>query len=221
MPPQVPTSFIPKKPLDSGNAYRGGGGAGLLFFIALFIFIASVVAAGAAFAYQNILRSSIADKTASLAKAEGAFDAATIQDLVRMDSRINNASTLLQKHVAPSAIFAFLAQQTLQNVQLTSFAYTLSNDNSASVVMAGVARSFSTVALQSDQFGASKLLRNIVFSDIKVAPGGAVTFSVSATIDPALINYAKNLGIAPAQPLPPPALPLPAATTSATTTPPK
>jgi hypothetical protein len=194
MPPQVPTSFIPKKPLDTGAvSYHESGGVGFLFFIALFIFIASLVAAGGVFAWKNYLSAAIGSDSKSLQEAEGAFDPSTINDLVRLDSRINNAETLLQSHVAPSAIFNFLSQQTLQNVQFTSFTYALQADNSASIVLQGQADSFSTVALQSDQFSASTMLKDVVFSSIQTTTGG-VSFSVTATVDPSLINYAKNLG---------------------------
>ncbi len=219
MPPQVPTSFIPKKPLDTGNAYHESGGVGFFFFIALFIFIASLVAGGGVFAYQGFLTSSIASKSASLQAAEGAFDLATVQDLIRLDSRINNANVLLSSHVAPSGIFNFLSQQTLANVQFTDFQYALQSDGTASIIMAGVADSFSSVALQSDQFGASKLLKDVVFFDIKVGTNGTVSFSVAATIDPSLINYGKNLGSMPAPIIntPPPATSAPAATTTGST----
>jgi hypothetical protein len=194
MPPQVPTSFIPKKPLETTGRFKEPGGMGLLFLLSLFIFIASVVGAAGVFGYQTITKNAIASKSDSLQKAEGAFDLSTVQDLIRMDARINSANTLLASHVAPSAIFAFLSQQTLVNVQFTSFTYTLSSDNSATIVLSGIADDFSTVALQSDQFGASKVLKDVIFSNIKNGAGGSVTFSVSATIDSSLINFGKNLG---------------------------
>ncbi len=62
----------------------------------------------------------------------------------------------------------------------------------AKIVLTGTADSFSTVALQSDQFGASKVLKDIIFSNIGVQDGGAVSFTVSASIDPSLILY-KNV----------------------------
>jgi hypothetical protein len=194
MPPQAPTSFIPKKPLETTGRFKEPGGMGFLLLISLFIFIASVVGAAGVFGYQTITKNSIASKSDSLQKAEGAFDLSTVQDLIRMDARINSANTLLASHVAPSAIFAFLSQQTLQNVQFTSFTYTLSSDNAANIVLSGIADNFSTVALQSDQFGASKVLKDVVFSSIKNGTGNSVTFSVSATLDASLINFGKNLG---------------------------
>lgn len=198
MDSQVPTSFIPKKPIDTGISIRGSGGGllgGLVMLVAIFLFIVSALAAGGSYLYRGLLQSSIADKTNSLKKDQDAFDLSTIQTLIRMDSRINNARTLLQKHIAPSAIFGLLSQQTLQNVQLTSLQYSRQTDGSASILTDGAADNFATVALQSDQFGANKFLKDVVFSNIAVDPKlGKVTFTIKATVDPTLINYGRALG---------------------------
>ena len=190
MDPQVSTSFIPKKPLIEG---RRGGSSGLIFLLALLFFVGSLVAAGAAFLYGAYLTNSLASKIQSLETAEGALESAgAIESLVRLDSRINQAKGLLAEHVSPSAIFFFLSAQTLERVRFTSFDYQLADDGSAAINLDGVTDDFPTIALQSDQFGASKVLRNIIFSDIVVQEEG-VTFSLSATVDPALLLYSKNL----------------------------
>lgn len=203
MDPTLGASFIPKKPLAEARGSGGGGGFGLLSLLALLVFIASILAAGAAFAYGRYLNISLDSKKASLDKYQQAYDLPTIQALVRFDSRINQARSVLANHVAPSVIFYFLAQQTLEKVQFTSFDYTLSNDGTVKITMAGVASSFSTVALQSDQFGANKMLHDVVFSGISIQEGGRVGFSVSAVVDRALILYANSLspggGLPPAQ----------------------
>ncbi len=194
MDPQVQASFIPKKPLTGERGGRGGF-SGLIFLVALLIFITSIVAAGAAFFYRGYLETSLNSKKDSLSKYQAAFDLPTIQALVRFDSRINQAKTVLSNHIAPSGIFYFLSQQTLVNVQLRAFTYALGADGSAKIDVTGVADSFSTVALQSDQFGASKVLKDVIFSDITVETGGKVAFHVTATVDPSLILYSKNLGV--------------------------
>lgn len=222
MPPSstpTPTSFIPKKPLDTPVTYRESGGLGFLFFISLFIFIASAVAAGGVFGYEAYLNKSIDDKKASLQRVRDEFDPEQITQLVRLDSRISTAQTLLSSHVAPSAIFAFLSQQTLEKVQFNSFLYGLNADGSATITLTGVADSFATVALQSDQFSAAtQILKDVVFSNVNNATN-AVNFSVTANITPSFLNYAKNLGTAAAVTVP--AVPTPAATSTqtATTTP--
>ena len=191
MDPQVSTSFIPKKPLIEG---RRGSSFGLIFLLTLLIFIGSVVAAGAAFLYGAYLSNSLTAKARSLETAQGAFESAgAIESLIALDSRINQAKTILAGHVAPSAIFFFLSAQTLERVRFTSFDYQFKEDGSATVELKGITDGFPTIALQSDQFGASKVLRNIIFSDITVEIDGGVSFSLSATVDPSLLLYSKNL----------------------------
>jgi hypothetical protein len=209
MDPQVQASFIPKKSLEMGATRGGGGFGGLVFLVALLFFVASLVAAGAAFAYTQYLNGAIVSKAKSLTLAEGAYDPGTIQDLVRLDSRLTQAKSLLGKHVAASGIFAFLSTQTLANVAFSSFDYALGDDGSAKITMQGAADSFSTVALQSDQFGGNKLLKDVVFTGITADTAGHVNFSVSATVDPDVLSYAASLGESAA---------VPAATTTTTAT---
>ncbi len=190
MDPVGQGSFIPKQSLTAANR---GSGLGLFFLLALIIFVMSLVSAGAAFGYQKILSNTISDKDLSLTKAEGAFDAGTIQDLLRMDNRLTQARGLLQKHVAPSSILYFLSTITLERVQLNSFDMTLNNDGGASLNLSGVADSFSSVALQSDQFGSTKVLKDVIVSGVSVNETGKVSFSINATIDQSLIVYSNNL----------------------------
>ena len=191
MDPQVSTSFIPKKPLVEN---RRGGSSGLIFLLVLLIFLGSVTAGGAAFLYEKYLQGSLAAKVRSLETAQGAFESAgAIENLIRLDNRISEGKSLLAEHVAPSSIFYFLSSQTLERVRFTSFDYELREDGSATVAFQGKTDDFPTIALQSDQFGASKVLRNIIFSDIAVEAEGGVSFSLSATVEPALLLYSKNL----------------------------
>jgi hypothetical protein len=197
MDPNVQGSFIPKQAMTAASR---GSGVGLLFLLALLVFVMSVVAAGAAFSYQQYLNGQITGKDADLQRAEGAFDASAIQDLVRLDSRLTQARALLQAHVSPSAIFGFLSTITLQKVQFNSFDLGVNKDGGASLALSGTADSFSTVALQSDQFGASKVLRDVIFSGITVNDAtNKVSFTVNASVDPQLILFSNNLAPAASQ----------------------
>ena len=190
MDPNVQGSFIPKQALA---AQARGGGIGLFFLVALIIFIMSIVAAVGAFAYTFSLNKSLADKADSLQRDEGAFDPAAIQDLLRLDSRIEQAKLLLKKHVSTSAIFTLLSQLTLQKVQLSSMTFTLNPDGSGTIALSGSADSFSTVALQSDAYGGSKVLRDVIFSGISVGDTGRVGFTVNASVDDNTLLYINNL----------------------------
>lgn len=196
MDPVGQGSFIPKESLTVTR--NAGGGLGLLSLLGLLIFVLSIVSAGGVFAYERILNSQIAEKDESLRLAEGAFDAGTIQDLLRLDNRLIQAQALLQRHVSPSAIFYFLSANTLEWVQLSSFDFALQPDGTAKIALGGIADSFSSVALQSDRFGGSKVLRDVVFSGITISESGKVNFSVGSSVDPALILYSRNIEQAPA-----------------------
>jgi hypothetical protein len=196
MDPQVQASFIPKKSLEMGASPRGGGFGGLVFLIALLFFVASLVAAGASFAYTQYLQKAIVDKSDSLKKAEGAYNAKSIEDLARLDNRLIQSNALLNKHVAVSGIFSFLSTQTLVNVSFSNFTYELGGDGTAKITMAGAADSFSTVALQSDQFNGNKLLKDVLFSSITVGAGGRISFNVSAVVDPSILLYKNTIGTA-------------------------
>lgn len=188
MDPQPGGSFIPKKPLVETR--RVGGG--LLLSLALLIFLASLGAAGAVFAYQQYLSATIASKDESLKRTEEAFDPDAIDTLVRTNERITQMRALLERHAAPSAIFALLSDLTLVSVRYTSFDYALEG-GVAKISLAGVADSFSSVALQSDQFGASKHLSDVVFSGITINTTGRVDFTVEATVAPSAISYSRQL----------------------------
>lgn len=203
MDPQVSTSFIPKKNLESTTASQGlGKGTGLALLVSGLIFVTSLVAAGLVFGYENYLKQSIASKSNSLKLNEKAYDPGVIQELSRADLRINEAKKLLDKHVAPSPIFNFLGQQTLEKVQFLEFSFIIGEADGNKISLKGVADSFSTVALQSRQMGASKILKDVVFSGVGGdAATGKISFVVSATVDPSITLYSNSLLSNPATPL--------------------
>jgi hypothetical protein len=190
MDPQAQSSFIPKKPL-TGTPRSGRNAFGLIYLIAVFIFVISLLAAGGAFAYVSYLQSSLVAKQRSLELAKGAYEPASIEDLIRLDRRINNAKSLLSRHIAPTAIFGLLEEDTLQKVQFTNFNYITDDQNGATIELDGIADSFATVALQSDEFGASKALNEVVFSNIEVQANGRITFSVRASVNPDIMLYSR------------------------------
>ncbi|MBC7836820.1 hypothetical protein H7X87_03530 [Acetobacteraceae bacterium] len=193
MDPTVSASFIPKRPLVEGGGRRPNG-VGLILLLSILIFVASMVSAGAVFAYTQFLKSSLVSKQESLQKVQEAYDPGVIEDLIRLDARMSQSKKILGGHVAPSALFAFLSTQTLEKVAFGSFEFKLDENGGAALEMNGEADSFSTVALQSDQFGASKVFKDVIFSNLAIsAETGKVTFAVAVSVDPSLLLYSKSL----------------------------
>jgi|GEM_PF-184486 len=200
MPPQIQTSFIPKKPLVESAPTRHAR-VGIFWVLVIILFIASLVAAGAAFAYQVVLQNSIQASNDSLTRAQAAYDPAAIASIIRLDNRLTQTKILLQNHIAPSAIFSFLETNTLGNVRFTDYAYTIDPNGAATLQLSGEALDFSSVALQSDAFGQSRDLKDVLFSDINVDPAtGHIVFKMSATVDSSLILYRNAFTVRPGAP---------------------
>lgn len=193
MDPLVRTSFIPKKPVVQATSAVHSGGVGIFFFIALVIFLGSVLLGAGAFGYEQYLQKSIKSKSDSLTKARAAFEPATIQDLMRLDKRLSEASQILDEHIAPSAIFTLLSDNTLATVAFDKFDLTVGPNVKGVMQLHGKTATFSDVALQSDAFSKERAFKDVLFAGFTVAKDGGVEFTVSASVDPEVINYRSNL----------------------------
>jgi hypothetical protein len=190
MEPQFKTSFIPKKP-DAGAEVRRsrGGPVGLLFVLSFIVFVIALLLTVGLFFYQESLRGGIERRTADLDQARQAFETELFQEIIQLDNRLKTADQLLEQHVAVSRFFDFLEENTLQAVQFTSLEYTALPDGNISIALEGRAQSFSTLALQSDVFNTTNILRNALFADLNVDQLGDVIFSLTATIDKQHLAY--------------------------------
>ena len=86
----------------------------------------------------------------------------------------------------------FLATQTIRGVRFTGLTYELGNESSPTVMrLAGEAQDYDAIALQSDVFGASPLLKSFLFSDLILGRAGSVGFSLTLSLDPAIFSYTQ------------------------------
>ncbi len=166
----------------------------LLSLIAWVIFIVVLLAAGASFFYQSYLSGAIASDQQSLNLTQGEFDTATINQIIRLDSRLNTAGTLLSGHSATSNVFAELQNITLQTVRFSNFNFSSGNQNILTLTMNGEANSFSDVALQSAAFNKTPYFKNLVVTGLTVEQSGLVSFNMTMTVDPSLIVYQPPAG---------------------------
>ncbi len=211
------TSFIPKKALEETKK-TSPHGVGIFSLLSYVIFIAAITLAAGTFLYSRYLGGIITKKDASLAKAKDAYEPALIDELSRLNGRIEASKEVLNNHVALSSFFDVLGQSTLKTVRFSSFSYSLGADGKVIISMEGQAESFGSIALQSDFFGKSKYIKNAIFSNLNLDRNGNVTFNLNATVDPSLIAYETVLLRTPAD-IPQPAAPDVPSVPSASTTP--
>lgn len=202
-------------------------GDNIFLLVSILILGVSVVTAGAVFGYEKYLGSVIDVKTAALDKARSEINRQQVEDFIRLKQRFDSGKILLDNHVTASRFFTLLETSTLQNVKYDDLKLSLDEGGAASVSLSGVARSFNTLAAQSQEIANNRNFKRSIFSDIRINTNGTVGFTLTADIDEDLMRMQVPAAAeAPAEPVTEtPAAPAgtPAAVPSApagTTTPP-
>lgn len=185
----IPKKSIPQKPVSSGRPET----VSIFMIISIVVFILALASAGGVFAYKKILIESINTKNKAFIEAKNSFEPGFIEQLSRLNKRIESAKKILETHTAVLPIFDFLENTTLATVRFDKFSYTFGDTGAIDLSMTGVAKNFDAVALQSDIFGQEKRIKNPVFSDVNPDQKGNIAFKFSASIDPSFISYKVNL----------------------------
>lgn len=219
LPPSIPTSFVPKMPVNTGVHKRGSG---LNPFLALAYIILGLVtlAAAGVFAYQFYLEGVAKKKANDVAIAQQSIHQATVTEFIRLRDRFTTAKGILNQHIALSQFFNVLENLTLQGVTFKRLSITVHDDRATDITLGGTARSFNTLAAQSAAFASDKRIKRAIFSGITAADaagGGGINFEVRAELDPTLV-VEQALVNSPLPQAPAPSAPV-ATTSTATTTP--
>ncbi len=192
MAQDIQTSFIPKKPIEETGPKRRTSGTGVITLIAFIVFILSLAATGGSFLYERFLVNAIEQKGQDLERARAQFEPETIEELSRMDEKLQEGQRILSNHTALSSLFDLLEELTLKSVRFTSLSLE-QGVGGTTVSLAGVAQSFGSVALQSDVFGENRHIRDTIFSEVNVNTVGSVSFNVSFTLEPGYFTYEADL----------------------------
>ncbi|MES2223935.1 MAG: hypothetical protein V4469_03305 [Patescibacteria group bacterium] len=186
------TSFIPKTSLEPVASNTVHKPLGFFSFLSSIIFFITVLVAGGVFGWQKYLDNSKTQIKSDLEKNVKSFEPQTLDEYVRLNSRIDSAKALLAKHVAVSYIFDFLQEQTIQSVQFDDFKYEIGTDGAATLSMNGRAKSYNAVAYQAEVFGKERSLQTPLFSNLDLDTFGNVIFNFTTKIDPGFITYTRK-----------------------------
>lgn len=191
------TSFIPKQGVSVTADFRPKKSMGFFAFFATLIFFVSIILAGGIFGWKTYLQSQKTTMMKDLDKNIKAFEPQTIEQYVRLDNRINAAKEILSKHIAVSYLFDFLQEKTLQSVQFNDFKYDLGLDGFATVIMNGQAKSYNSVAYQSEVFGSKVSGEQTsfigpIFSNLDLDQFGNVLFNFNTKVQPGFLSYSRK-----------------------------
>lgn len=194
----VRTSFIPKQAVQTVASHRQRPAVSIFLIIGVLIFFFAIVASGGIYFYKGYLTQKLDNQAKTLQQEKDAFKPDFLEELSQLDTRLNVANALLAAHQAPSLLFKFLEENTIVSVRFLNFDYTKNTATDAEpgsmvLAMKGQAQGFGSVALQSDRFGSSKVIKNPIFSGLDLSDVGQVTFSVKAVVDPKELLYSKMI----------------------------
>jgi hypothetical protein len=189
MEERVKTSFIPKTSLQAPEArHPRGNPVALANLVCGILLVLAVIGAGGIYAFQQYTNGQIVAKQQSLALQREAFQPATIEELSRLDTRIDVGESLLSAHLSTSKLFDELEKLTLSSVRYSSFDYSIAPGH-AILSMSGEAASFNAVAEQSEAFAKSTIITDPIFSNVNVGPKGTITFNFTAVVDTSRMLY--------------------------------
>lgn len=197
MDPGTPTSFIPKRPIESSSDFtpHRSGTIGLLSLLTFVIIVGTGVAFAGVYFYQKQLVSQKAGLEQSISQARDGIGTEFVSDMKRLDSRIDGVKDLVKNHIVVTPIFQALEASTLRSVQYKDFSYSIKTDPTAKtdmviVELTGSAKNYSTIALQSDAFSSSSLIKNPVFSNLTVDDKTrTVNFRLTFSVSPSDLSY--------------------------------
>ncbi len=183
MEPKFQTSFIPKSPVVSqaNSSVHVTHSTNIFSVIATFVFIVTLIGSGSVFIYKNFLTGQIATDSAQLTAAQNNFEPATVQQLIDANTRLSSVKTLLQNHVAVSAV--------LNNMSYAAPTGTMP----PTLTMDATAATYNALAEQEAVFSANESVKSSAFTDFTLGDNGQISAKFFAKLDPALISYAKSI----------------------------
>lgn len=199
MDTKLQPSFIPKKPVGGSSSLRPRS-INFLSLLGTIILLAFIGVAGGIFAWKQYMESRVVKLQNDLAAARQSLNPAQINELVRLDRRIESSKSLIKGHVALTPFFDLLETATLKRVRFNNFNYELS-DKGVVVSMSGQTDSFATVALQADEINKyPEMFREPLFGELNSTGKNSVVFKLTMTLDPKLVSYSDSVVVTPEPP---------------------
>lgn len=187
-------SFIPKNSLIAQDPFlsRRRPRSVLGVLATLFLFV-SVGAYAGLYAYEISLNNEIKKRTVEIQDTNKTLKESTVIAQAKIfQARTQIGKEILSNHVVVSPLLQFVADNTVQTVQLENFSFKQGPEGSR-LVLKGEAPGYAALAFQSDVLKKQKEeLLSFAITDVKLTPSGSVTFSLEENINPSFVSYGKN-----------------------------
>lgn len=191
------TTFIPKKPIAQPTVSSSapvGKPVGILFVIAVVIFIISGACAAGAYFYKSYQAKETALLADSLEKVQKNLETNVVKEFTIMDKRLKNAETLINQHTVIAPLFLALQKSTLPAVRYTKLDVSFDENRNLVAKLSGESDGYRSIALQSQALAQNTSFKNILFSNFVVTPKGRVSFDVTFSLPISDLAFDKFIG---------------------------
>lgn len=200
MPQKFQTTFIPNKPtptVSNKPVSLRRGGSNIFLYTSIIIFVVSVAAAAWSYLAIQVQERNIEELQANIARLASEFDQGTLNEMQRLNNRLNFGSEILDSHVAASIFFDWLQVHTLKFISFNSFDIERTSDGGRYLMNArGEAQSFASIVALSDRFSLDPNVNDLFFSSVEPNPEtGLIDFVLEGSIDSQLFLFSKGLSI--------------------------
>lgn len=195
MDPKLSTSFIPKQGLArAGQPYRpASGSVDLFLMIGVVLFLIVGALAGGLYLYNSKLNKDLTALDNEIKEKRAAFELGQIDEVKAFQRRVDAGSQVLAGHTALSQFFTLLEESTIPDVSFYTLRLSAGNEAGISVEMEGVAKGFSSIALQSDVFLSRPELIRHSFGKFRLVSNGFVEFSYTGMLALPAMQYGALL----------------------------
>lgn len=197
------TSFIPKRPTQGSVKKPGVHKVYLLTYISFILFFGSILSAAGVVVFKTFETAKLDSQRQMLTQEREKFNQSDMESVRALHRRIQNATNLLDNHVTLLSLFEALEQSTLQSLTLDGFSYRRPGTAVPSVTIEGFTETFNSVMFQRTVLSANDIFADASFTEVELtsSEGDAktqgkkkITFTITADVDPALVQFKPALG---------------------------
>lgn len=206
---QQTPSFIPKKPMVPKGELSLNV-SGIFLFLSVLGLIVSVGGYFIARYQLTSKKEEVVNLDNILKKARDQFEPDQVVNMTRFDTKIKVANDLLYftksqgipdstAHVTLQPLFKLISDKTLKSVRFKDFKYSNVDNQKIEIKMSGEARSsgvsanYPAVAQQAREFADTRVLANVIVSDLNLGNNNNVTFNLSASVLPEFVSYTEQI----------------------------
>lgn len=183
-------SFIPKKNITIAPLPKvKTAGLGPVVVFSFVMFLVSGMMWGGLIVYKKSLSDQKSQLVSSLEKVKSSMEMPLVDQIIGLSNRTDSAGKVLTNHRIVSPVFVFLEENTVKNVRFNDLKYGYSEKDGHELVMAGVAKSYSDLALQAESFEKSDSVQSVSFSGLALDEKGGVKFDVKMVMNPSMFAY--------------------------------